>query len=152
MFSARAIARILLAITISYGTSLFAADSEFNIDSYKGQVVYVDFWASWCAPCRESFPWLKTIQQAYGARDFTVIAINVDEDHQLAEDFLKEFKPSFPIVFDPKGKLAEKFGVEGMPTSFIIDRTGKTRFSHPGFRLSDRDGLEAKIRSLLPPQ
>lgn len=149
MFRPQPLARILLFAVLSYGSSLLAADNNFNIETYKGKVVYLDFWASWCAPCRESFPWLKTIQQAYGAQNFVVVAVNVDEDHQLAEDFLKEFNPSFPIVFDPKGQLAEKFGVEGMPTSFIIDRTGKNRFSHPGFRLSDRDGLEAKLRSLL---
>ena len=82
-------------LTVS-STLTMAADT-LNLDAYKGKVVYVDFWASWCGPCRESFPWMKKIQQQYGKDGLVVIAVNVDQEKKLADDFLNEFKPEFKV-------------------------------------------------------
>ncbi len=83
----------------------------------KGKVIWVDFWASWCAPCRRSFPWLNSMQRRYGARGLQVIGVNLDKDRKLAEGFLAETPAAFGLRFDPDGKLAKQFDVKAMPSS-----------------------------------
>jgi DsbE subfamily thiol:disulfide oxidoreductase len=122
---------------------------SIDLHSLKGQVVYVDFWASWCGPCRKSFPWLNQMQAKYGAKGFKVIAVNVDNERKLADAFLKEHKAEFTIGYDPSGDLAKAFGVQGMPSSYLIDRQGVIRFSHVGFREKDVGSLEENIQSLI---
>jgi cytochrome c biogenesis protein CcmG, thiol:disulfide interchange protein DsbE len=119
------------------------------LQDLKGQVVYVDFWASWCGPCRKSFPWLNQMQQKYGAKGLKVIAINVDSDRELAVAFLKENKSNFTIGYDAAGELASAFEVQGMPSSFIIDRNGVIRHAHVGFREKETDLLETQIQDLV---
>ena len=125
-------------------------DSQsIDLRTLKGQVVYVDFWASWCGPCRKSFPWLNTMQSKYAGKGFKVIAINVDNERKLAEGFLKENKAEFTIGYDPRGELATAFGVQGMPSSFLIDRQGVIRYSHVGFREGDVTSMEEHIQALI---
>ena len=137
------------------GASLLALSSTLthadtlNLDQYKGKVVYVDFWASWCGPCRESFPWMKKMQQQYGKDGLVIIAINVDQDKKLADKFLTEFKPEFSVLFDKDGKLAEDFKVSSMPSSYVLDREGKPRFKHKGFHLDKQSQYETELNSLL---
>lgn len=119
------------------------------LQDLKGQVVYVDFWASWCGPCRKSFPWLNQMQQKYGAKGFKVIAINVDSDRELAAAFLKENMAKFTIGYDAAGELASAFQVQGMPSSFIIDRKGVIRHAHVGFREKEINLLETQIQDLV---
>ena len=120
-----------------------------GLDSLRGRVVYVDFWASWCGPCRESFPWMSDIQKRYGDRGLVVIGVNLDHDPQLATDFVSAYRPPFRIVFDKEARLAEEFHVVGMPASYIIDRNGKTRFRHVGFRTAEREEFEHELQALL---
>ena len=120
-----------------------------ELASLRGQVVYVDFWASWCGPCRHSFPWLQQMQRSYGADGFTVVTINVDHERADAERFLKAFGPTLDVRYDPEGSLAQQYGVQGMPTSFLIDRQGRQRFLHKGFVGSDTPTYEQQIRTLL---
>ena len=125
-------------------------DSQpITLQNLKGQVVYVDFWASWCGPCRKSFPWLNAMQQKYGQRGFKVIAINVDSDRQLANGFLKEHRADFAIGYDAEGQLASAFQVKGMPSSFLIDRNGEIRHSHIGFREQESALMEEQIQGLI---
>lgn len=137
------------------GVSLLALSSTLthadtlNLDQYKGKVVYVDFWASWCGPCRESFPWMKKMQQQYGKDGLVIIAVNVDQDKKLADKFLSEFKPEFNVLFDKDGKLAEDFKVSSMPSSYVLDREGKPRFKHKGFHLDKQSQYETELNSLL---
>ena len=140
---------VLLPVLASPAASAASADDLLDIDAFRGQVVYLDFWASWSAPCRRSFPWMSRMQGELGPDGFIVIAINVDHVHADAERFLQDHIPRFGIVFDPDGRLAEKFGVKGIPTSFLIDRSGRVQWKHEGFRLRDRDALERQIRSLV---
>jgi cytochrome c biogenesis protein CcmG/thiol:disulfide interchange protein DsbE len=114
----------------------------------KGKVVLLDFWASWCGPCRQSFPWMNDLQRRYGS-DLVVLAINVDQDRALAEQFLKATPAAFRIEYDPEGKLATQFDVTSMPTSFVIDRKGQVREQHKGFRAAQRAEREQAIAKLL---
>jgi len=136
---------LALAATGSSGATLETLD----LSSYKGKVVLVDFWASWCAPCKESFPWMRQVLKRYADRGLVVVAINLDRDRSLADQFLDSQRPGFPIVFDPDAKLAEAFKVAGMPASFYVDRHGKVRFTHIGFRSNERDAAERELESLL---
>lgn len=142
------IVKWLGASLLALSSTLTHADN-LNLDSYKGKVVYVDFWASWCGPCRESFPWMKKMQQQYGKDGLVIIAINVDQDKKLAEKFLSEFKPEFNVLFDKDGKLAEDFKVSSMPSSYVLDREGKPRFKHKGFHLDKQSQYETELNSLL---
>jgi cytochrome c biogenesis protein CcmG, thiol:disulfide interchange protein DsbE len=120
-----------------------------DLTEFKGRVVYLDFWASWCAPCRESFPWMNRLQGELGHEGLVVIAVNVDRERVDAERFLRKHPAQFRIVYDPDGLLPEKFGVVGMPTSLLIDRNGQVQSRHEGFMLRDRDALRQQIRALV---
>jgi cytochrome c biogenesis protein CcmG/thiol:disulfide interchange protein DsbE len=128
---------------------LKTSEGELSLEQLKGQVVYVDFWASWCGPCRKSFPWMNKMQQHYGNKGFRIIAINVDSDQLLAEKFLQENKSNFSIAYDQQGEVASIFNVKGMPNSFLIDRNGYIQSSHIGFLEKDADSMEAAIKALV---
>jgi cytochrome c biogenesis protein CcmG/thiol:disulfide interchange protein DsbE len=140
---------VLLPVLASPAASAASADDLLDIDAFRGQVVYLDFWASWSAPCRRSFPWMSRMQGELGPDGFIVIAVNVDHVHADAERFLQDHIPRFGIVFDPDGLLAGKFGVKGIPTSFLIDRRGQIQWKHEGFQLRDHEVLARQIRSLV---
>jgi cytochrome c biogenesis protein CcmG, thiol:disulfide interchange protein DsbE len=125
------------------------AASTLDLDQFRGRVVYLDFWASWCGPCRQSFPWMQTVKDKYEAQGLTIVAVNLDTDREDAERFLKQFRPTFTVHFDPKGELAELYKVKGMPSSVLIDRHGVARFTHVGFRPIDASAYEAQMRELL---
>ncbi|WP_430460715.1 TlpA family protein disulfide reductase [Thalassolituus sp. LLYu03] len=136
---------MLLGLILSW--PVLAADIDF--DQLKGKVVYVDFWASWCGPCRSSFPWMAAMQRKYAAQGLEIIAVNLDQQPELAQQFVNEFKPEFRLESDPEGQLAGQFGVDTMPTSFLIDRTGKARARHKGFHPDKTSDYEREIRALL---
>ncbi len=125
------------------------ATPALELASLRGQVVYVDFWASWCGPCRHSFPWMQQMLRTYGPGGFSVVTINVDRERADAERFLKAYGPALDVRYDPEGNLARQYGVQGMPTSFLIDRQGRQRFLHKGFVGSDAPTYEQQIRTLL---
>jgi cytochrome c biogenesis protein CcmG, thiol:disulfide interchange protein DsbE len=126
-----------------------SADALLDLAAFRGKVVYLDFWASWCAPCRESFPWMNHLQEEFGHDGLLVIAVNVDRERADAERFLRAHPADFHIVFDPDGLLPEKFGVHGMPTSFLIDREGRVQLRHEGFFVRERDQLTQQVQTLL---
>jgi cytochrome c biogenesis protein CcmG, thiol:disulfide interchange protein DsbE len=130
------------------GTAAHAAAS-IDLQDFRGRVVYLDFWASWCAPCRQSFPWMQSLKDAYEKQGLLVIAVNLDQDRADAERFLARFHPTFDVRFDPQGESAERFKVQGMPTSVIIDRHGVVRFTHIGFRPVDQAAYEDQLRQVL---
>ncbi len=115
----------------------------------KEKVVYVDFWASWCGPCRKSFPWLKEVSARYGEKGLKVITINLDRDRAAAKKFLEELKIPFEVVYDSTGALAEKFGVEALPSSYLYGRDGKLRSEHRGFIPANASKMDELINKLL---
>jgi cytochrome c biogenesis protein CcmG, thiol:disulfide interchange protein DsbE len=127
-----------------------AAGESVALDKLKGRVVYVDFWASWCGPCRRSFPWLNEMHQKYGARGFTVVGVNVDKRRPDAERFLQQTPANFTIVYDEAGKTPEAYAVKGMPSSYLIDTAGKVVAVESGFRDEQKAVFEERIRALLP--
>lgn len=129
--------------------SLTEEGKTYDLAELKGQVVYVDFWASWCGPCRVSFPIIDEIYGEFGSRGFQVLAINVDEYPEDAMEFLAELPVTYPVVRDADGITPASFGILGMPTGFLIDKEGKVRKIHQGFRKSDADWLRAEIIKLL---
>jgi thiol-disulfide isomerase/thioredoxin len=107
--------------------------STIRLSDLKGKVTLVDFWASWCIPCRTSFPAIDALQKELADKGLKVIAVNVDEDRRNAEQFLATRPHTMTIAFDPKGRAAEAFKLKGMPSSILIDRSGRIRFSHMGY-------------------
>ncbi|MBL4797979.1 MAG: TlpA family protein disulfide reductase [Oleispira sp.] len=120
-----------------------------SLKQYRGKVVYVDFWASWCGPCRQSLPALNSIRKEFRKKGFEVIAINLDEERDDAMEFLKEFPVAFPTARDTSGEVPEAYGLVGMPTAYLIDRKGYVQLVHEGFKKSDIEELKQKISTLL---
>jgi cytochrome c biogenesis protein CcmG/thiol:disulfide interchange protein DsbE len=140
-------ASILMSICLSASGPVYA--SPLDLANLGGRVVYLDFWASWCGPCRQSFPWMEILKSTYGAQGLEIITVNLDRDRADADKFLKQLHPTFDVRFDPKGELAELYKIQGMPSSVLIDRHGVTRFTHVGFRPVDGPLYEAQVRQLL---
>jgi thiol-disulfide isomerase/thioredoxin len=120
-----------------------------DLTAFDGQVIYLDFWASWCGPCRQSFPFMDDLYRRYHDQGLTVIAVNVDKDRDKATAFLEGMSTPFTIVYDSEGVLPKAFALPAMPTSFVFDRRGKLRASHVGFEPSSIADIEEEIVRLL---
>lgn len=136
---------LLLATGLAQATPEFQDAEQFDLNRYQGQVVYVDFWASWCPPCRESFPWLIEMQDKYAADGLRVLAVNVDTDRPAIDRFLSGQPTNFPIILDPAGQIAERYALMGMPSAVLIGADGREIFQHTGFRAQDKRALEQAI-------
>lgn len=122
---------------------------QVSLASLRGKVVYLDFWASWCGPCRVSFPILEKLRDELGPEGFEVLAINVDENESDALKFLSDMSVSYLVVRDDEAATPQTYGILGMPTGYLIDRQGVVREIHQGFRKSDGDQLRTTIVELL---
>ena len=129
--------------------SLQGDKGQISLKKYRGKVVYVDFWASWCVPCRKSFPWMNEMHKKYQSDGLVVLGINLDDTRKAAKSFLKQVPADFVVAYDPEGVTPGKYQVEVMPTSYLVDRTGKLVFSHKGFKKSQAHKVEDKIKALL---
>lgn len=125
------------------------AEGVVNLKDLKGQVVYLDFWATWCPPCRKSFPWMEKMHKQYHDAGLTIVAVSVDAKTELAEKFLQEINTSFITVHDPGKKTARAYKLRAMPSSYLIDREGNIVSTHLGFRTSKTQKLETEIRDIL---
>ncbi len=155
---------LVIAFSAMLATNVFAQDvgqraPSFEVPSsgrgnvrladLKGKVVYVDFWASWCAPCKQSFPWMNDMQAKYGARGLQIVGVTVDKKREDADKFLAATPAKFLVAYDTSGKVAEVYKPQGMPTSFLIGADGVVRAVHIGFRDGDRAALEREIEAAL---
>jgi len=122
---------------------------EFHLAQYENKVVYLDFWASWCGPCRKSFPWLNEMQAKYQDKGLVIIGINLDRDIKNAYSFLNAFPTNFRLYADPKGLLATHYKVVGMPSSYIFSGNGELVEKEVGFKKNEQKVYEARIVTLL---
>jgi len=122
---------------------------SISLSQFRGKVVYVDFWASWCVPCKKSFPWMNTMEREYGNKGLKIITINLDKKKSEVAKFLGRYPASFAVAYDPEGKTAAAYNVKGMPSSYLIDRNGKIIYTHIGFREHNKSELEQRIRMAL---
>jgi len=159
-FTVRALAALVVALpALAISSSAPAPDftlasragKPVSLAQYKGQVVMINFWATWCGPCREEMPHLEAIHKKYGKMGFTMLGVNVEPDPQAATTWLaKQGKPvSFPILFDTDSKVSKLYKVAGMPSTVIVDRKGKVRLLHKGYKSGDENEYLNSIRALI---
>ncbi len=130
--------------------SLPGSRGAVSLEAVRGRVVYLDFWASWCTPCKRSFPWMNELQQRYSGRGLMVIAINLDKTPSAAAEFVAEHPAEFAIGFDPGGQVADAYGVRAMPSSYLIGRDGQIRSVHWGaIEGPERERVTAELEALL---
>jgi peroxiredoxin len=120
-----------------------------SLAQFKGQVVMLNFWASWCGPCRTEMPLLENIYKKYSKMGFTLIGVNVEPDPKAAEDWLKQTPVSFPVIYDKDSAVSKSYDVAGMPSTVIIDRKGNIRMLHRGYKPGDENEYLDSIRALV---
>jgi peroxiredoxin len=130
--------------------TLKSADgSNIRLSEYRGQVVMLNFWASWCGPCRQEFPHLDTLQQKYTDLGFTIFGINVEQDRAQAEKVLRDIPVTFPILFDDGNQVSELYNVDAMPMTVLLDRNGVVRYMHRGYKPGYEVAYEEQVRRLV---
>jgi len=120
-----------------------------RLQEQLGNVVLINFWASWCGPCREELPYLEELQQEYADLGFTILAVNVDEDPSKADILLNDIPVSFPVLFDVNDDVSKLYNVQAMPTTVIVDRDGNQRLLHKGYKSGDEVKYKQAVKALL---
>jgi len=122
---------------------------NLKLSEYRGQVVMINFWASWCAPCRQEMPLLEDLYKKYKGLGFTLLGVNVEQDSSKASTLLRSIKVSFPILFDNKNTVSKMYKVLAMPTTIIIDRDGNMRYLHKGYKPGYEQEYRQQVRALI---
>ena len=130
------------------GTDLHTGQ-QIRLEDYRGRIVFVDFWASWCPPCLASLPAYDQMYRDIGNEEFEIIAINVDEDTADGLKFLERQAVSYPVLADPEGKIGIPYGIRSLPRSFLIDREGRIANTYRSFKAGDEVLLKKEIMGLL---
>ena len=125
------------------------SDGSISLSKLSGNVVYVDLWASWCGSCRKSFPLMTQLQEKYGSQGLKIVAVNIDKKRENAEKFLAELSPNFSIAFDPDGSVPKSYSMKTMPSSYVIDRSGKIERVIEGFHGESAQEIESAIQAAL---
>lgn len=123
--------------------------NNIRLEDMRGQVVMLNFWASWCGPCRQEMPLMDEIYQKYEKLGFTILAVNVDEDSADADRFLDAVPVSFPVLYDSESRTSELYDVDAMPTTIMIDRDGNRRFMHRGYKPGYEDDYRKQVKKLI---
>jgi cytochrome c biogenesis protein CcmG/thiol:disulfide interchange protein DsbE len=139
----------LLAVGLPASAEIVQPDSFSPADYGDAKVVYLDFWASWCVPCRKSFPWLNAMHTRYGDRGLRIVGINLDREREDADRFLARYPASFDLIFNPSGSLAEHWSLQGMPSAVLVDTRGEVLARHIGFRADRTEEYEQQLKTLL---
>ncbi|PIP78980.1 MAG: redoxin [Gammaproteobacteria bacterium CG22_combo_CG10-13_8_21_14_all_40_8] len=155
---------LLLSLSILIGSGLHAAEvldraKDFTLLSREGKnirlnekignVVLINFWASWCGPCRQEMPKLENLYQKYKHLGVSIIGVNIDENTELSKNLLNDFPVNFTILYDPEAKVSEPYQVESMPSTYLIDKKGYLRFLHKGYQSGYEDEYDKQIKQLL---
>jgi len=140
---------LLAAVLLLCSQGGEATKPEFNVSDFEGKVVVLDFWASWCVPCRRSFPWLNEMHARYGDDGLVIIGVNLDQERSDAEAFLQEFPAQFQIHFDDSKTLATEYEVIAMPSSYLLGPDGEILKRHYGFKVKKQEEYEAAIVAAL---
>ncbi|MEW8390570.1 MAG: TlpA disulfide reductase family protein [Candidatus Thiodiazotropha sp.] len=122
---------------------------NIKLSELRGQVVMVNFWASWCGPCRQEMPLLQQLFERYQSLGFSLLGVNVDEDRAAADKMLKDLPVSFPILYDDRSKVSKEYQVKAMPSTFMVDRDGRIRYLHKGYKPGYEEDYQQQIRELL---
>lgn len=150
---------LFLLVPVAHAASVSGPAPDFTLKSrsgenlklseYRGEVVMINFWASWCAPCRQEMPLLEELYKKYSDLGFTLLAVNVEEDSSKAEDLLREIPVSFPVLFDNTNKVSKLYKVVAMPSTVIVDRDGNMRYLHKGYLPGYEDEYRKQVRELI---
>jgi thiol-disulfide isomerase/thioredoxin len=136
----------------AFATASLGKTAAVRLEDYRGKVVYLDFWASWCGPCRLSLPWMEELRREFAPAGFEVIAVNVDEAPADGLRFLARHPVSYPVAGDAQGAIAALYDVSDMPSSYLIDRAGTVRLVHRGFNRDDAPRLREAVARLVAEQ
>jgi len=139
----------IMAMGVMLAPAIADPGADLDLNSYNGKVVILDFWASWCVPCRRSFPWLNEMHSKYSDQGLVIVGVNLDNDTDEAARFLEEFPADFEIYYDRERSLARSFEVKAMPSSYVIGRDGELFKKHLGFKVKRQNEYEAAILSAL---
>ncbi len=149
----------LIFPTLGFATEINSEAANFTLKSnsgknlrlseHRGDVVLINFWASWCGPCRAEMPELEALYQKYQKLGFTIFGINIDKDRAMADKVLASTPLSFPILFDSSSSVSELYQIDAMPTTVIVDRDGKVRFIHRGYKPGYEDEYVKQIKLLI---
>jgi peroxiredoxin len=126
-----------------------ASGVNVRLSEYRGQVVLINFWASWCGPCRQEMPHLDNIYRKYEALGFTVFGVNVEQDRKMADQVLRDIPVSFPILFDEENRVSQDYDVDAMPATVLVDRDGVIRFMHRGYKPGYEQEYEKQVKTLI---
>ncbi len=155
-FFAFSISVVLSICSTAYASSpapdftLKSKDSgNIRLSEQRGNMVLINFWASWCGPCRQELPEMEALYQEYQDMGFEILAVNVDDDSSKANILLDDVEVSFPVLYDPEGQVSQLYDVNAMPTTVIVDRDGNQRLVHLGYRAGDEAKYEKAIKMLL---
>jgi peroxiredoxin len=142
-----------LAVTSKGPAANFTLKSDsgenIRLSEYRGQVVLINFWASWCGPCRQEMPHLDAIQQKYQGLGFTVFGVNVEQDRAMADKVLRDIPVTFPILYDSDNEVSHSYDVDAMPATVLVDRNGEIRYMHRGYKPGYELEYEKQIKTLI---
>ena len=153
-----AVMLVLLATTLSAGTAQAPAPDftlksnsgeNIRLSEFRGEVVLINFWASWCGPCRQEMPILSELHDRYKAMGFTVLAVNVEENTSDARKLLKDMPVSFPVLFDSNSTVSKQYDVVAMPSTVLVDRNGNMRYLHKGYKPGLENTYVEQVRTLI---
>lgn len=133
----------------NFSLPLLEGGNTVSLKDFEGQVVYLSFWASWCLPCRQEMPYLQQLWHRHHEEGFQVLAINVEEDGELAREFAQQYELPFPVLWDENRTVSSQYRVPGFPSHYIVDRSGHIRFSGLGFNLADVGAISQEVETLL---
>jgi peroxiredoxin len=123
--------------------------TNLRLSEYRGEVVMINFWASWCGPCRQEMPLLDELYDQYSPMGFTILGVNVEEDSSKATELLEQIPVSFPVLFDTKSTVSKLYDVVAMPSTVLVDRDGNVRYLHHGYKPGYEEAYQQQVRELI---